>query len=154
MITEPAPDWLEEILGAIGLTDGVDLVKWSRDESGAYVVQIDSGEEELTFHADTDGQIHGVKLDGAIHPMTTSYDVQWWIAGEFYMRLQQAKRKIAEPFHFQHEDCRLVAVWTGEGWSLEVQDRNHVAVALLAWPESWGQTMTNSELEACGFEIQ
>lgn len=51
------------------------------------------------------------------------------------------------------EECKLVAVDTGDGWSLEVHAPWGEVIAFLAWPKSWPETMTNIMLEAAGFEI-
>jgi hypothetical protein len=51
------------------------------------------------------------------------------------------------------EDCKLVAEWTGEGWSLEVQTADGDTLALLAWPKAWPKTVGNSDLERFGFEV-
>jgi len=90
------PEWLEEIIEAIGITDGVDLVSWHQDNTGDYIVEIEYGEEEMSFRAGTDGENRGEYYEGTIHDMTTTDQVQWWCAGELYMRLQKAKRKIEE----------------------------------------------------------
>jgi hypothetical protein len=50
------------------------------------------------------------------------------------------------------ENCKLVAAHTGEGWSLEVHNKNGETVALLAWPESWHSEMMAFDLEQFGFE--
>ncbi len=92
--TVALPEWLEEVVDAIGITDGVDLVKWHQDEGGDYIVEIEYGEEEMSFRAGTDGKNHGADYDGTIHDMTTTDQVQWWCAGELYTQLQTAKRKI------------------------------------------------------------
>ena len=90
------PEWLNEIIEAIGITDGVDLVKWHLEPDGDYIVEIDYGEEELSFRAGTDGENHGADYEGTIHDMTSPGQVQWWCAGELYMRLQKAKRRLEE----------------------------------------------------------
>lgn len=90
------PEWLEEVVEAIGITDGVDLVKWHQDKTGDYIVEIEYGEEEMSFRAGTDGENHGQDYDGTIFDMTTTDQVQWWCAGELYTRLQRAKRKIED----------------------------------------------------------
>jgi hypothetical protein len=90
------PEWLEEVVEAIGITDGVDLVKWHQDKTGDYIVEIEYGEEEMSFRAGTDGENHGQDYDGTIFDMTTTDQVQWWCAGELYTRLQRAKRKIGD----------------------------------------------------------
>ena len=90
------PEWLEEVIEAIGITDGVDLVKWHQDKAGEYIVEIEYGEEEMSFTAGTDGESHGADYEGTIHDMTSPSNVQWWCAGELYMRLQTAKRKIED----------------------------------------------------------
>ena len=90
------PEWLEEIVESIGITDGVDLVKWHQDKTGDYIVEIEYGEEEMSFRAGTDGENHGEDYEGTIHDMTTTDQVQWWCAGELYMRLQKAKRRLED----------------------------------------------------------
>jgi hypothetical protein len=90
------PEWLEEVVEAIGITDGVDLVKWHQDKTGDYIVEIEYGEEEMSFRAGTDGENHGQDYDGTIFDMTTTDQVQWWCAGELYTRLQRAKRMIED----------------------------------------------------------
>ena len=90
------PEWLEEVVETIGLTDGVDLVKWHQDKAGDYIVAIKYGEEEMSFRAGTDGLCHGQDYDGTIFDLTTTDQVQWWCAGELYTRLQRAKRKIKD----------------------------------------------------------
>lgn len=90
------PEWLEEVIEAIGITDGVDLVKWHQDKDGDYIVEIEYGEEEMSFTAGTDGESHGADYEGTIHDMTAPSDVQWWCAGELYMRLQKAKRRLED----------------------------------------------------------
>lgn len=90
------PEWLEQVIEAIGITDGVDLVKWHQDPRKKYIVEIEYGEEELSFQASTDGENHGADYDGVIHDMTTTDQVQWWCAGELYMRLQKAKRRLTD----------------------------------------------------------
>ena len=90
------PEWLEEIIEAIDITDGVDLVKWHQDKTGDYIVEIEYGEEEMSFTAGTDGESHGADYEGTIHDMTDPSDVQWWCAGELYMRLQRAKRRLED----------------------------------------------------------
>lgn len=101
------PEWLEEVIEAIGITDGVDLVKWHQDKDGDYIVEIEYGEEEMSFIAGTDGESHGADYEGTIHDMTAPSDVQWWCAGELYMRLQKAKRRL-EDLEAKPEvcDCR------------------------------------------------
>ncbi len=98
LVAEPGcpPEWLEEIVETIGITDGVDLVEWHLDQTGDYIVKIEYGEEEMSFRAGTDGESHGQDYDGTIIDMTTTYQVQWWCAGELYTRLQRAKRKIED----------------------------------------------------------
>lgn len=90
------PEWLEEVIETIGITDGIDLVKWHQDKAGDYIVCIEYGEEEMSFRAGTDGDNHGQDYDGTIFDMTTTDQVQWWCAGELYTRLQRAKRKIED----------------------------------------------------------
>ena len=90
------PEWLEEVIEAIGITDGVDLVKWHQDKAGDYIVEIKYGEEEMSVTAGTDGERHGADYDGTIHEMTAPSDVQWWCAGELYERLQKARARIEE----------------------------------------------------------
>lgn len=102
------PEWLEEVIEAIGITDGVDLVKWRhQDKTGDYIVEIEYGEEEMSFRAGTDGENHGEDYEGTIHDMTTTDQVQWWCAGELYMRLQKAKRRL--------EDLEANARGSGDG---------------------------------------
>ena len=90
------PEWLEDVVEAIGITDGVDLVKWHQDNTGDYIVEIEYGEEEMSFRAGTDGENHGQDYDGTIFDMTTTDQVQWWCAGELYTRLQRAKRRLED----------------------------------------------------------
>ena len=51
------------------------------------------------------------------------------------------------------EECKLVAVHTGDGWSLEVIDQKDECVAILKWPERFGNFMTADDLQKQGFEI-
>lgn len=51
------------------------------------------------------------------------------------------------------EGCKLVALHTGDGWYLAVQDRNLNEIAILDWPFGEKEIKTSRELEACGFEI-
>jgi len=90
------PEWLEDVVEAIGITDGVDLVKWHQDKAGDYIVEIEYGEEAMSFRAGTDGENHGQDYDGTIFDMTTTDQVQWWCAGELYTRLQRAKRRLED----------------------------------------------------------
>jgi len=99
------PEWLEDVVEAIGITDGVDLVKWHQDKTGDFIVEIEYGEEEMSFRAGTDGENHGQDYDGTIFDMTTTDQVQWWCAGELYTRLQRAKRKI-EDLEVNTEVCQ------------------------------------------------
>lgn len=96
LTTLTAPEWLEEVIEAISITDGVDLVKWHQDKTSDYIVEIEYGEEEMSFRAGTDGECHGEDYEGTIHDMTTTDQVQFWCAGELYTRLQKAKRKIGD----------------------------------------------------------
>ncbi len=67
-----------------------------REKAGDYIVEIEYGEEEMSFRAGTDGESHGQDDDGTIFDMTTTDHVQWWCAGELYTRLQKAKRRLAD----------------------------------------------------------
>lgn len=51
------------------------------------------------------------------------------------------------------DSCTLVAVDTGEGYSLEVMAPNGQTVCELAWPESWPTTVTPAYLTVAGFKI-
>lgn len=52
------------------------------------------------------------------------------------------------------EGCVLQAVDTGDGWYLEVANpATEECVALLAWPESWPETITAKQVAEFGFEI-
>ena len=51
------------------------------------------------------------------------------------------------------EGCKLVAVDGGDGFELEVCDKNGNCVAILAWPDKWPKIMATSDLEKYGFEI-
>lgn len=51
------------------------------------------------------------------------------------------------------ENCKLVAAWSGDGWSLEVHNEAGNAVAILAWPEAWPEKLTNEQLEERGFDV-
>jgi len=52
------------------------------------------------------------------------------------------------------EGCVLQAVDTGDGWCLEVANpATEECVALLAWPESWPETITAKQVAEFGFEI-
>ena len=94
--TGSPPEWLEEVVETIGITDGVDLVKWHQDKNGDYIVEIEYGEEEMRFTAGTDGDSHGVNYEGTIHDMTTANQVQWWRAGELYMSVHNTRRTIED----------------------------------------------------------
>jgi hypothetical protein len=120
------PEWLEEVIEAIGITDGVDLVKWHQDKDGDYIVEIEYGEEEMSFTAGTDGESHGADDDGTIHDMTAPSDVQWWCAGELHMRLQRAKRKIQslEANVKDHSPIGAVSASKHEA-QLEIDAANH-----------------------------
>ena len=52
------------------------------------------------------------------------------------------------------EDCKLVAEWTGDGWSLEVQTTDGDTVALLGWPKAWPEKVNSTDLERFGFEVE
>jgi hypothetical protein len=51
------------------------------------------------------------------------------------------------------ESCRLVAIDTGEGYALEVQDSTGETIAELAWPESWPDIVSPAYLTVAGFKI-
>ena len=51
------------------------------------------------------------------------------------------------------EGCILIAVDTGEGYSLEVQDTGGKTIAELAWPESWPERVSPAYLTVAGFTI-
>ena len=51
------------------------------------------------------------------------------------------------------EGCRLVACHDGEGWGLEVHDRDGKFVAMLAWPEEWPESVDATFLTNAGFEV-
>ena len=52
------------------------------------------------------------------------------------------------------DGCVLQAVDTGDGWCLEVANpATEECVALLAWPESWPETVTAKQVAEFGFEI-
>lgn len=51
------------------------------------------------------------------------------------------------------EGCKLVAVWGGDGWLLEVNTQEGDCVAILEWPKAWPDSMTSEQLEKIGFEI-
>ena len=51
------------------------------------------------------------------------------------------------------ENCTLVAVATGDGYMLAVEDENRQVVAELAWPESWPTIVTPAYLTVAGFKI-
>lgn len=51
------------------------------------------------------------------------------------------------------ESCILVAVDTGGGYLLGVEDSRGNTVAELAWPESWPQTVSPDYLRVAGFKI-
>lgn len=90
-----SPDWLHIILDAVRLTDGIDRSDWHYDPpQSEYIVEIQYGEETLSFCADSDGQDHGCWGDKGIMDLTTPSQVQQWCAMELYQRLQQAKREI------------------------------------------------------------
>lgn len=50
------------------------------------------------------------------------------------------------------ENCKLIAIHTGDGWSLEVHDTNDELVAYLEWPKAWPAIMDTVTLETIGFE--
>ena len=51
------------------------------------------------------------------------------------------------------EGCILIAVDTGEGYSLEVESPGGKTLCELAWPESWPTTVTPAYLTVAGFKI-
>lgn len=55
------------------------------------------------------------------------------------------------------EECKLIAVHTGDGWSLEVHqnagDIDDELVAYLAWPKQWPEIVSSKQLEVMGFEV-
>ena len=51
------------------------------------------------------------------------------------------------------EGCKLLAVWGGDGWCLEVLDpTTNGCLAILEWPDSWPEIMTADQLRKAGFE--
>lgn len=57
---------------------------------------------------------------------------------------------------YYEENCKLVAVDTGDGWGLYVEDVNGETVAELSWDAVIGknvQSITPQELRQRGFEI-
>ena len=52
------------------------------------------------------------------------------------------------------EDCKLVASYTGEGWTLEVHTNYGECIAYLTWPKSWPDEISDEKLKEFGFEIQ
>lgn len=48
---------------------------------------------------------------------------------------------------------KLVAIHTGDGWQLEVQDENGALIGCVEWPFG-DEEKTTSELEACGWEVE
>lgn len=91
------PEWMEEIMDAINITDGIDEARWKLDPQGDYYITIEYGPELLEFQAGTDGESHGVQYDcGSIHDMTQRSQVQWWIAGELLSRLNALRQKYTE----------------------------------------------------------
>jgi hypothetical protein len=120
MSDEIMPDWLESIMEAIGLTDGVGDSAWYKNDQGDYVVRLDYGEEEISFVVDTDGESHGADCDGNIFDMTDPSDVQFWCAAALYMRLQKAKKEIEDLRQWRlmesaPKDGSKVLVWTHHG---------------------------------------
>ena len=93
------PDWMEEIMDAINITDGIDEATWKQSPQGDYYITIHYGPETLEFQAGTDEESHGVQYDGSIHDMTTPDQVQWWIAGELLSRLQSLRQQHKELAH-------------------------------------------------------
>lgn len=57
-----------------------------------------------------------------------------------------------------HEGCKLVAVLDGGGesatWSLEVENEDGEIVAMIEWPEVFGDWQTEGELIKKGFECR
>ena len=52
------------------------------------------------------------------------------------------------------EACVLTAHYTGDGWLLAVETHDlDDVVAILDWPESWPERMTDKELMLFGFKI-
>lgn len=51
------------------------------------------------------------------------------------------------------ENCKLIALHTGDGWHLAVENQDGDEIAILAWPESWPGIMTDDDLTKCGFEV-
>jgi hypothetical protein len=49
------------------------------------------------------------------------------------------------------EGCKLIACYTGDGWSLEVHDGETV-IAYLAWPDKWPMVLSSKEIQEKGFE--
>ena len=100
--------WLEEITDAVYSVDAVDRVDWRQDEDGSYIVEFKVGDEPMRFEAATDGKHHGIDYDGNIHDMTTASRVQFWIIGELYDRLKEAKRdleRLESPFKTRMVNC-------------------------------------------------
>ena len=51
------------------------------------------------------------------------------------------------------EGCYLVAVHDGEGWGLYVHNAAHEVIAILDWPDVYGEYKTSEDLAEMGFEI-
>jgi hypothetical protein len=92
------PDWLNEILETLSLTEGVDTIdhKPARPDSDTYDITVDYGEERFEFQVESNGTEHGVNYDGSIFDITAPSAAHWYFAAELYTRLQQAKRQILE----------------------------------------------------------
>ena len=90
-----APEWLEDVLEAIGLTEDVDRYGWSPTDKGSRVF-IKMGQERFEFDAKFSVEGSGASYDGGVHDLTSSELVQWWISCQLYDRLQKAKGLIGE----------------------------------------------------------
>ena len=90
------PEWMEEIIDGIQITDGVDHFTWAKGEREEYSVEMKYGGEVLKFRAGTDGERHGVQYDGNVHDMTTPDQIQWWVAGELLERLNAERKRAKE----------------------------------------------------------
>lgn len=51
------------------------------------------------------------------------------------------------------ENCVLVAYDTGDGWYLGVRNGKGKEIAMLAWPESWPESMSPAQLKEFGFKV-
>lgn len=49
--------------------------------------------------------------------------------------------------------CTLYAFNTGDGWELGVRDKEENIVAILEWPDGWGEK-SSKELEQMGYSIE